>query len=264
MASQHQIQQLTERYNELAQSHVTLLQQIVQLQKFVKNHEGVMQRVMGFLHSVDALRRSTRIGYEAGMGNRDLQNDSSIDDHVASPLQEAAELLGEFSAENLPNKELERMTNNFQIRNGYLTTSNDSPANSLQLQTSGHSVGYLGNDLENMVYPVGSTNGIDPIHSEHINNIPYAPPPSMLHQTTISEMVPDNSNTSKQKKRSVVKSLWGEGKPNILLVEDDKVCARIGTKFLQAFDCGVETAVSPWALSEFTELTSQRSMEWKL
>jgi hypothetical protein len=45
-------------------------------------------------------------------------------------------------------------------------------------------------------------------------------------------------------KKSTVESVWGMTKPRILLVEDDKVCARIGSKFLQAFECDVETAVS--------------------
>lgn len=45
-------------------------------------------------------------------------------------------------------------------------------------------------------------------------------------------------------KKSTVESVWGTTKPRILLVEDNKVCARIGSKFLQAFECDVETAVS--------------------
>ncbi|RKF65314.1 Transcription factor SKN7 [Golovinomyces cichoracearum] len=242
LASQQQIQNLSDRYNDLAQSQVTLLQQIVQLQKFVKNHEGVMQRVMGFLHSVDAQRRSSRPGYSSGIGNGDLPNDSTGDDHVASPLQQATELLGKFSAENLPNKELEQMTNNFQMRQDYSTSPSDPTINSLTLQTTNQRIDYpLGNDLENLVYPVGNTNGIDPIHSEHIHNIPYAPPTSILLQQSLPEMVSENPITSKNNKNGG-KSIWGDRKPNILLVEDDKICVRIGTKFLQAFDCGVDTA----------------------
>jgi len=59
------------------------------------------------------------------------------------------------------------------------------------------------------------------------------------------EMLPEGSSASSRKK-STVESVWGMTKPRILLVEDDKVCARIGSKFLQAFECGVETAVSIW------------------
>lgn len=45
-------------------------------------------------------------------------------------------------------------------------------------------------------------------------------------------------------KKSTVESVGGMAKPRILLVEDDEVCARIGSRFLQAFECDVETAVS--------------------
>ncbi|SZF03748.1 unnamed protein product [Blumeria hordei] len=242
-ASQQQVQQLTERCNELAQGHINLLQQVVQLQNFVRNHERVMQKVMGFLHSVDAQRRNSRLTFRAGMGGGEMPNDSNIDDHVASPLQQATELLGQFSAENLPNKELKQMTNNYNPQNDYTTHSNNQPNAPLSLQTDNHNMGYhVSNDLDSSVYPVGNTNGINPIHSEHIHNIPYAPPANILLQTSMqSEIIPENSPSTKPKK-TTVKPLWTDGKPSILLVEDDKVCARIGTKFLQSFDCAVDTA----------------------
>jgi uncharacterized protein YaaN involved in tellurite resistance len=43
VATQQQLQHLSERYQDLAQGHVVLLQQVVQLQKFVKNHDGVIR-----------------------------------------------------------------------------------------------------------------------------------------------------------------------------------------------------------------------------
>lgn len=251
MATQQQLQHLSERYQDLAQGHVVLLQQVVQLQKFVKNHDGVMHRVMGFLHSVDAQRRNSRIGGHfggAGMGNGDpMSNDGLIDDHPASPLQQASELLDEFSAENLPNKELEQMTHEYHLRNDFSTPPNDQGGSSMAPHSDNSSthIGYpVGNDLDNMVYPVGHTNGIDPINSEHIHNIPYALPTNgMLPGDSMTEMLPEGGLASSRKK-STVESIWGMTKPRILLVEDDKVCARIGSKFLQAFECGVETAVS--------------------
>lgn len=253
MAYQQQLQQLSERYQDLAQGHVVLLQQVVQLQKFVKNHDGVMHRVMGFLHSVDAQRRNSRLGGPfgsgagPGMGSGDpMSNDGVIDDHPASPLQQASELLDEFSAENLPNKELEQMTHDYHLRNDY-STPPDHGGTSMgpHSESSSAHIGYaIGNDLDSMVYPVGHTNGIDPVNSEHINNIPYSLPANgMLPVDAMPEMLPESSSSIGQKK-SAAESGWGMTKPRILLVEDDKVCARIGSKFLQAFECGVETAVS--------------------
>lgn len=253
MATQAQLQHLSERYQDLAQGHVVLLQQVVQLQKFVKNHDGVMHRVMGFLHSVDAQRRNSRItgafGGGGGMGGGDpSMNDGIVDDHPASPLQQASELLDEFSAENLPNKELEQMTHNYNLRNDYSATPDNAGSASIQphSESSSAHIGYAigNNDLDSLVYPVGHTNGIDPVNSEHINNIPYSLPANgMMPVETMPEMLPESSSSIGRKK-SAIESVWGITKPRILLVEDDRVCARIGSKFLQAFECGVETAVS--------------------
>ncbi|KAI9745964.1 MAG: kinase-regulated stress-responsive transcription factor skn7 [Claussenomyces sp. TS43310] len=248
VATQHQLQHLQERYNDLAQGHVVLLQQVVQLQKIVKNHDGVMHRVMGFLHSVDAQRRNSRPGImngSNGMGIADIVASGS-DDHPASPLQQASELLGEFSAEKMVNKDLlEQMTVDFANRYDYSTPPSDQPQSSTMAPTSaasGDTMAYasVNQDLDSLVYPVGSTNGIDPINSEHIHNIPYAlpangmmpnDPPDML----IVKPIPEG-------KKSTVDPGWGIQKPRILLVEDDKTCARIGCKFLQNFECGVDTA----------------------
>jgi osomolarity two-component system response regulator SKN7 len=99
-----------------------------------------------------------------------------------------------------------------------------------------------------LVYPVGHNNGIDPINSEHINNIPYALPQggAMMPVDAMPEMLTDGAVTGR--KKSLGESVWGPQKPRILLVEDDKVCARIGCKFLQAFECGVDTAVSCFSM----------------
>jgi hypothetical protein len=69
------------------------------------------------------------------------------------------------------------------------------------------------------------------------------PANGMLQVDTMPEIIPESSSSSGEKKGNT-DSGWGLTKPRILLVEDDKVCARIGSKFLQAFECGVETAVS--------------------
>lgn len=257
MATQQQLQQLAERYQDLAQGHVVLLQQVVQLQKFVKAHGGVMHRIMPFLHSVDAQRRNSRLGYPAGTPGMvgDSMALEQIDDRPASPLQRASELLEEFNAENLPNKELEQMTHNYHLRNDYATPP-DQGSSSMAPQSE-TSNGYpAGNDLDNMVYPVGHTNGIDPINSAHINNIPYAlPATGMLSVDVMPDIIPEGPATGGRKK-SLVDSVWGMTKPRILLVEDDKVCARIGSKFLQAFECGVETAVgAAFSLIWFTANT---------
>jgi osomolarity two-component system response regulator SKN7 len=255
MATQQQLQGLNERYQELAQGHVVLLQQVVDLQKFVKNHERVMHSVMGYLHGVDASqRRNNRIaGYPNGnnMVGGPSEN-GAIDDRPATPLQRASALLGEFSAENLPSKDLEQMSTDYHTRVDYSTPPTDSGAPILPTHSTAASSGNIGYavdklDLENMVYPVGATNGIDPVNSEHIHNIPYSlpaagmMPPNSLPPDIMPQVEPPQQSLNGRKKED---SIWGDHKPRILLVEDDKVCARIGAKFLQAFECRVDTAVS--------------------
>lgn len=270
MATQQQLQHLSERYQDLAQGHVVLLQQVVNLQKFVKNHDSVMHRVMGFLHGVDNQRRNSRIAPFPGAAGGDTTNDGRTDDHPATPLQQASELLDEYSAENLPNQELEQMTRDYSMRaDNYATPpSNEPGASSMGLRSEGGgtNMGYaLGNDLENMVYPVGHTRGIDPISSEHINSIPYALPTNgMIPVEAMPDMVPEAASGASRKKSTQMESVWGLSKPRILLVEDDKICARIGSKWLQMFECGVETAVSKSDPIPPFILTPSSAMVWRL
>jgi osomolarity two-component system response regulator SKN7 len=246
------LQNLQERYHDLAEVHVVLLRQVVNLQKIVKNHDSVMHRVMGFLHTVDAQRRASSVSggpfanmSASGLGMNEL--DAAPDDHPASPLQQAQQILGEFSAENLISKDLEQRAMDYNFLNDY-TTPPQEQASSLAGQSSDGSTAHMGyishnQDLESMVYPVGQTNGIDPINREHIHNIPYAVPPNpgmSGDQTGVVQTRPP----MEQQKRSFTDPGWGVHKPRILLVEDDKTCARIGCKFLQNFECGIETAVS--------------------
>jgi len=274
-ATQHQLQNLQDRYDELANGHVILLQQVVQLQKIVKNHDGAMHRVMGFLHSVDAQRRSSRTAGFAnghGIGIADLVA-SGPDDHPASPLQQASRLLGEFSTENLFSKELEQMQAGFNYRSEFSTPSNDhaSTAGVSQTPTSAaltNNMSYASHtyDLDSMVYPVGQVNGIDPINSEHIHNIPYAIPPSAaLPAGNQTGMEQSKSSSGADRKKSLTDPGWGMHKPRILLVEDDKTCARVGSKFLQSFQCGVDIAVrmEP-SLLQLDKLTDHSVTDWKL
>jgi osomolarity two-component system response regulator SKN7 len=253
-ATQQQLQHLQERYDDLANGHVILLQQVVQLQKIVKNHDGAMQKVMGFLHSVDAQRRNSRAtGVGNGIGIADLIGSGS-DDHPASPLQQASRLLGEYSAEQLFNKDLEQMQAGFTYRSEFSTPSNEHTSTT---GTLGHTPGagmitggnptpstsmYHHNyDLDTMVYPVGQNQGIDPISSEHIVNIPYSLPPNIPPDVQ-AEQLAAQSKSFADRKKSFNDPGWGARKPRVLLVEDDRTCARVGAKFLQSFQCMVEIA----------------------
>ena len=89
-----------------------------------------------------------------------------------------------------------------------------------------------------VVYPVGQNNGIDPMYSEHIHNIPYPMP------TEDQKIVdPRKPVTDGRKKSSQIDPGWIRP-PQILLVEDDPTCRRIGSRFLYSVHCSIDSAVS--------------------
>lgn len=273
VATQHQLQNLQERYHDLAEDHGVLLRQVVRLQKIVKNHDGVMHQVMGFLHTVDAQRRASSVTggpfanmNSAGVGMGELVG--GPDDHPASPLQQASQLLGEFSAENLVSKDLEQRAMDYNFLNDYTTPPLDQ-AHPMAGPSSEGSTAHMGyvlhsQDLESMVYPIGQTNGIDPINREHIHNIPYAVPPNTGMSTDPQAAVVQARPPMEQQKKGFIDPGWGIHKPRVLLVEDDKTCVRIGCKFLQIFECGIEIAVSTSYFIEACVLTKHRGTVWKL
>jgi osomolarity two-component system, response regulator SKN7 len=263
VATQQQLQTLQERYNELSMHHSMLLQELIGVQKTVVNHEHVIQYVMSFLNSVDAQRRrESRVGNPFGpppqnAANGTTPNTSNSDsrsgppveeDAPASPLQHATKLLHEVNADHMLNtRNLEQMNEqqmrmnatlttpppDVTARNGTRSSSRGAPPHSA---TSSTSMSY--GELDNMVYPIGHTQGIDPMYSEHVNNIPYPMPSKGADGNYPPPPAPEG-----RKKSTTVDPGWIR-QPSILLVEDDQTCRRIGGKFLYAFHCAIDSAVS--------------------
>ena len=253
VATQQQLQQLQDRYNELSMHHSLLLQELIGVQKTVVNHEHVMQNVMNFLHTIDAKqRRDSKIGGpfavsadgSAGQGTNSAEAQlPPFDDEPASPLANASKLLNDLNADvQLNYKNLEHMN---ELHNRTISLSTPPPDSASRLNraptsaASSSSMAYakLNGDLDNVVYPVGQTNGIDPMYSEHIHNIPY-PMPSK-EQLAASDPRTQHDN---RKKSTQIDPGWIRA-PQILLVEDDPTCRRIGSKFLYAFHCAIDSAV---------------------
>jgi osomolarity two-component system, response regulator SKN7 len=257
IATQQQLQQLQERYNELSMHHTMLLQELIGVQKTVVNHEHVMQYVMNFLHSVDGQRRrESKIGLPfqetngapngTGPAQDGRTGQSAEEDIPASPLQHASKLLSEVNADHMLNtRNLEQMNEaqmrmnaalttpppDIALRNGTRSSSRGAPPHSA---TSSTSMSY-GELDQNTVYPIGHTQGIDPMYSEHIHNIPYAMPPKP------AEGQPPPVEAGR-KKSTQIDPGWIR-QPQILLVEDDQTCRRIGGKFLYAFHCSIDSAL---------------------
>ncbi|KAF2108684.1 HSF-type DNA-binding-domain-containing protein [Lophiotrema nucula] len=255
VATQAQLQQLQHRYDELSIHHSMLLQEVIGLQKTVVNHEHVMQNVMSFLHTVDAQRRrDSRLGNPFGPqqngapaqnGNVETQTSQVTpleDDIPASPLQHASKLLSETNADVMLNpRNLEQMNEMTLKMSGTLTTPppellrHARPASRGPPSAASSTSMRLG-DIDSLVYPVGQTNGIDPMYSEHINNIPYPMPPKQPETQDARFQDPA------RKKSTQVDPGWVRA-PQILLVEDDPTCRRIGSKFLYAFHCAIDSAL---------------------
>jgi osomolarity two-component system response regulator SKN7 len=250
VATQQQLQQMQDRYTELTMANSMLLQELIGVQKTVLNHEHVMQYVMNFLTTVDAQRRrESRIvnpnPFATANGGDPTAVPSADDDLPASPLQHATKLLETVNADHILNtRNLEQM-NEAQIRmNAALTTPPPDHRNGGTRSSSrgaqAHSAASSSSqshDLENMVYPIGHTQGIDPMYSEHINNIPYPLPTKGADGAFHAPPRPDI-----RKKSTQIDPGWLRP-PQILLVEDDQTCRRIGGKFLYAFHCSIETAL---------------------
>ena len=258
VATQQQLQQLQERYNELNVHHGMLLQEIIGVQKTVVNHEHVIQNVMSFLHSVDARhRRDSRMGGPFGAavdGNAPTANVdpgqqqiSPLGDEPASPLQNASKLLNDLNADvQLNFKNLEQMSDLQRVNGSISTPPPDSASRNGHVRAptsagSSSSIPYAKlhhPDPDAVVYPAGHSNGIDPMYSEHINNIPYPMPPK-------DQDVPEQRRPAidGRKKSTQIDPGWVRA-PQILLVEDDPTCRRIGGKFLYSFHCAIDSAVS--------------------
>lgn len=260
VATQQQLQTLQERYNELSMHHSMLLQEVIGVQKTVVNHEHVMQYVMNFLNSMDAQRRrESRVGNPfANMSNATANGTATPaanappaiaeeEDTPASPLQRASKLLSEVNADQLLNTRNLEQINEQQMRQSQALTTpppdpaqrngntrSSSRADHPHSATSSTSAPYQ--DLDTMVYPIGATQGIDPSYRDHIENIPY-PMPSKAPEPA-PPAAPEG-----RKKSTAIDPGWIR-QPQILLVEDDPTCRRIGGKFLYAFHCSIDSSVS--------------------
>ena len=273
VATQQQLQQLQERYNELSLHHSLLVQELIGVQKSIVNHEHVMQNVMSFLHSVDAKqRRDSKVGgpfaqnENAGPTTGDGSGQqTSLEDEPSSPLQNASKLLSDLNADvQLNYKNLEHMNEQHNRANGTMSTPPPDtatrtgqprpPASAGSISSMGYSK--PSGDFDAVVYPVGQTNGIDPMYSDHIHNIPYPMPSKETGTADVSKHYNDA-----RKKSTQVDPGWVRA-PQILLVEDDPTCRRIGGKFLYSFHCAIDSAVSAETLPLRKPLLTRCEVRW--
>ncbi|CAL5874425.1 uncharacterized protein PFLUO_LOCUS8721 [Penicillium psychrofluorescens] len=244
VAQQQQIQHISDRFAQLSVDHQLMMQEVLRVQKTVVNHESVIHQVMNYLLSVDARQRRDS---KASVSFQGQGGSSMSGDEPSSPLQQASKLLSDMNAElqfnltgldgmNDPQKAgaapvVSTPTMDAAARNGGVRASTSAGPNPALVYPK------MSGELEPVVYPVGATNGIDPMYSEHVNNVPYAmPPKTEIESTETRRQYPDN-----RKKSTNVDPGWMRS-PHILLVEDDATCRQIGGKFLYSFNCVIDTA----------------------
>lgn len=263
VAQQQQIELLSSRNAQIAVDHQLVLQEVMRVQKTVLNHENVIHQVMNYLLSMDRQRRDSKTVAFPTAGAMSPSQVGAVDDGPSSPLQQASKLLNDMNAElqfnvngdpmNDPQKTATVVPTPATIdpntRNGSLRPTSAAPPNPNQPQSLVYP--RMAGDLEQVVYPVGATNGIDPMYSEHINNVPYPMPPKQeVDPSDARRQAPDN-----RRKTNNVDPGWVRS-PQILLVEDDATCRQIGGKFLYSFSCVIDTAVCPAISSSFRNLAN--------
>ena len=230
-----------------------MLQEMMRVQKTVLNHENVIHQVMNYLLTVDARQRrdSKAVTFQAQGSTMSPSQVPTADDEPSSPLQQASKLLSDMNAEiqfnlqgvdaNDPQKAAAAAaaagvpqvpTPTMDVaRNGAVRPPSTAVPAPMVFPNK------MGGDLEQVVYPVGATNGIDPMYSEHVNNVPYPMPATKTEEPEARRQYPDN-----RKKSTNYDPGWARS-PQILLVEDDATCRQIGGKFLFSFNCVIDTAV---------------------
>ncbi|KAK6085144.1 HSF-type DNA-binding protein [Seiridium cupressi] len=246
-AMQQQVQSLQESYFALTQANKVFVDEIVHLQRVVKAQSQVNNELLSHLNKQDQARRHHRPGSNhSNMPGPSYNGDNLMSDGTIEPsaeLRRAREIMGSVSGDHIPERDLRQMSIQFQ----QVGASPESAGSGTMMGPPG-SAGLQQQfihdpivDPRHMVYPVGQDIGIDPFAAEHMGNIPYNRP---LSQNAIvpgpEPVVPAMPSVSPPGGSGG--SPWGAKKPRILLVEDDKICSRIGSKFLANFDCGVEVA----------------------
>ena len=237
-AQAQQIESLVHNNQQLQMNNQMIVQEILRIQKTVQTHDRVMQDVMTFLHSVDKQRRDSKSVFgptlaESGSNLTPTSQTMPVpEDEPASPLQHATKLMGDHEVQfNMAGLE--------QLNTSTTLASNGQAKTEPVSATSSTSMGYSklnAAELEQMVYPMGANNGIDPMYGDHVNNIPYAVPSK-------DQPTDPRQSFAESRKKSNYKDPGWIRQPRVLLVEDDPTCRQIGGKFLYSFSAVVDTAL---------------------
>lgn len=242
VATNLQIQRLNDLVEQLTTHNSHLFKELKQLQHAHHTTQQVNQQLLTWAFAQDELKLKSRHPMHANhAGQFGALPDGN--DEPSTELKKARELMNTFGMAPMASKGYQDVSNmsmnHFQGQGDSPPDSTTGPAqlmfSSQPMQNSAIMPGahaMMPNQFENLVYPSGQNNGIDPFHPDRANNLPYP-----LQSQNVDPVIRDGSDQAQ--------GLWANGQsPRILLVEDDKTCSRIGSKFLSSVDCSVECAVS--------------------
>lgn len=244
-ATQQQVQGLQEHFASLMQQNKILVDEVHGLRKTMKVVTQVNNELLNHLNNLDERRRNSRhsthsnhSGQPANFQNGTLGVLPDGNDEPSPELRRVRELLGGIEPELPADQAFHRLSVAYQNQT---SSPPDSAASSVLFSQPNSAVipqsmiqHPFSEDPRFLVYPAGPNVGIDPFHPDHANNLPMALP--QLPQ-------PDTSGPMTVSTKGKVEDLWGPKKPRVFLVEDDKTCSRVGSKFLSQIGCSVEIAV---------------------
>ncbi|TEA14323.1 Transcription factor SKN7 [Colletotrichum sidae] len=235
-AQQQQVQALQETVSEMQRANKTLVHEVHTMHKIIETQRQSQHEMLNYMAHAEDRMRGRYMG-------QNPQMNSAVDE--APELRRARELLTSVTTNSMVDRELERL-------NGmYAQSSPPDSASSLMFQPGSSGMPPMMAEHLNMrhlVYPVGENVGIDPLSQDHFNNIPYTlnSLPMNEFQNVVKQepgpATPAPAAAAPQRPPSNDKGLWGPKKPRVYLVEDDRTCSRIGSKFLTQMECIVELA----------------------
>lgn len=244
--NQRQIQSLTEtlyalqkQVEELAQTNKQLVSEIVNLQKSTGTQRHAQYEILHYLENSARRKSQKKSGHSpaAPMANR-----GQGDEQQPVELRRAREFLLTLGPPP-PNADggMERSHTIYPSP----AESSTSSAMFVAAPDMNASIAVM-NDAVGMqrmgMYPSGQTSALDAFHADPIQAMPYPVAQNTALEAVASGAVSDTSRVDSSPPAEKFDE-WGPRKPHVFLVEDDKICSKIGTKFLRSLGCTVELAV---------------------
>lgn len=232
-----QVQGLNDQMAKLQQQNQIWQQMVANLQNNFKTVTQLNRELVQHLHNLDERRRNSRHSTHSAQSNFQSGNLGTLpdgNDEPSAELRRARDLLN-LLEQDPTDQASHRVSNAYQQTNSPPDSAASSVMYSQQQGSNMIANQVMPNFLDDRhtVYPIGHDKGIDPFHSTTFNSLPVSLPPQIVQPDPLPVSIGKND----------AGDLWGPRKPRVFLVEDDKTCSRVGSKFLSQIGVSVELAV---------------------